>query len=645
MSVSSSPGGNAAFPNFSSDYSHILDPNERRRLALAEIDKVPFGWSHVRAIAVAGIGFFTDSYDIFAINSVTQCLGLVYWQGQDGGIMPLSTQTAIKVAVSIGAVIGQVVFGHLADRLGRRKMYGVELLIMIFCTFVQASVGTSQAINFTAILIAWRVLLGIGIGGDYALSAVITAEFATTRFRGAMMASVFAMQGMGQLAAAVVSLIAATSFNGALSSAARASDCNADCQLAADRMWRIVVGVGAIPACFALYYRLTIPETPRYTFDVSRDVFKAEQDTEYYLAGRHTGFSDPVNVPESGLRIPRGSFRDFFQYFGQWKRGKVLLGTSASWFLVDIAFYGLSLNNSVVLSSIGYGGSGVNIYQQLYDAAIGSLILVCAGSIPGYWMTVGLVDVIGRKTIQMLGFAMLSFFFLVIGFDFHQLSSRALLALYALSQFFFQFGKRPEAARNLGSSRPVRLLAIEGLILNPGPNATTFIYPAECFPTRYRATGHGISAAWGKVGSIVAIAVATPLEHIGSSPNCSSAGSNCTPWLNHMMQIFALVMACGLASTMLLPETKGKSLEELSGEGGFPSIDLGPPALGLRGERAGTSTSSRTGSGRRGGNMITKTWSRGRWPWGPGDKGTERVVGTGTRTVRINISSPRSVLS
>lgn len=64
MSFSSSPGGNSAFPNFSNDYSHILDPNERRRLALAEIDKVPFGWSHVRAIAVAGIGFFTDSYDV-----------------------------------------------------------------------------------------------------------------------------------------------------------------------------------------------------------------------------------------------------------------------------------------------------------------------------------------------------------------------------------------------------------------------------------------------------------------------------------------------------------------------------------------------------------------------------------------------------
>jgi PHS family inorganic phosphate transporter-like MFS transporter len=57
-------GGNSAFANIWEDVSHILDPNERRRVALAEIDKVAFGWNHVRAVMVAGIGFFTDAYDV-----------------------------------------------------------------------------------------------------------------------------------------------------------------------------------------------------------------------------------------------------------------------------------------------------------------------------------------------------------------------------------------------------------------------------------------------------------------------------------------------------------------------------------------------------------------------------------------------------
>jgi len=62
--VQKTDGGNAAFHNFHNDFAHIQDPNERRRLALAEIDKAPFGWYHVRACVVAGIGFFTDSYDV-----------------------------------------------------------------------------------------------------------------------------------------------------------------------------------------------------------------------------------------------------------------------------------------------------------------------------------------------------------------------------------------------------------------------------------------------------------------------------------------------------------------------------------------------------------------------------------------------------
>jgi len=114
-------GGNAAFHNFHNDYAHIADPNERRRLALAEIDKAPFGWYHVRAIVVAGVGFFTDAYDIFAINLTTQMFGLVYWHTSNKGAIPTNSDTAIKVATSGGTVLGQLGFGFLADIVGRKK--------------------------------------------------------------------------------------------------------------------------------------------------------------------------------------------------------------------------------------------------------------------------------------------------------------------------------------------------------------------------------------------------------------------------------------------------------------------------------------------------------------------------------------------
>lgn len=163
-------GGNRAFHNFFNDFSHIQDPNLRRRLALSEIDKIPFGLYHVRAVLVAGIGFFLDSYDIFAINLVTLLLGVVFWQGSpddvvhgyggNHGVLPTSVSQTLKTSTSAGIVIGQLLFGWLADKYGRRKMYGVELGIILVSTLSCCLIAASQAISFTGILTFWRVMMG-----------------------------------------------------------------------------------------------------------------------------------------------------------------------------------------------------------------------------------------------------------------------------------------------------------------------------------------------------------------------------------------------------------------------------------------------------------------------------------------------------
>jgi hypothetical protein len=102
------------------------------------------------------------------------------------------------------------------------------------------------------------------------------------------------------------------------------------------------------------------------------------------------------------------------------------------------AYYGLSLNNTVILSAIGYSG-GTTVYKILLNTAVGNLIIVCAGAIPGYWVTVATVDIIGRKPIQLGGFVILTIIFIVMGFAYHKLSSHGLLALYVVAQFFFNF--------------------------------------------------------------------------------------------------------------------------------------------------------------------------------------------------------------
>ncbi|MCJ1254123.1 acid phosphatase pho5 [Lignoscripta atroalba] len=536
-------GGNAAFHNFHNDYAHIADPNERRRLALAEIDKAPFGWYHVRAIIVAGIGFFTDAYDIFAIGLVTTMLGVVYWHDAKTkpGSIPATSDTAIKVATSGGTVIGQVGFGALADIVGRKKMYGLELIVIIFATMAQALTSASPSMNIVGLIIFWRVLMGIGIGGDYPLSSIITSEFATTKWRGAMMGSVFAMQGIGQFAAGIVALIVVSGFKQSLMTSTNVANCGGVCGLAVDKMWRVIIGFGAVPGCIALYYRLTIPETPRYTFDVARDVEKAGEDTKAYIQGKSEGRPDEIRrhqamqVSEQHLEIPKASFKDFIRHYSQWKNGKILLGTAGSWFFLDVAFYGLSLNNTIILSAIGYSG-GSNVYHIFYNLAVGNIIIVCAGAIPGYWVTVALVDTVGRKPIQFMGFTILTILFCVIGFAYHKLSPHGLLALYVLCQFFFNFDKY-----SLIPHASVQIANISFYAPTPRP----LLFLANVFQP--------------DTGPPPTVSPQQPAKSEPSSRNPS-------PWLNHVMQIYALFMLLGLFCTFLIPETKRKTLEELAGE-------------------------------------------------------------------------------
>ena len=129
---------------------------------------------------------------------------------------------------------------------------GVELLIIIVATFGQVVTGSSAAINIIAMISVWRFILGIGVGGDYPLSAVISSEFAATKSRGRVMTAVFASQGWGSFTASLLARILVAIYKDSL-----LSD-SADNLASADFMWRILIGFGCIPAACALYFRLTI---------------------------------------------------------------------------------------------------------------------------------------------------------------------------------------------------------------------------------------------------------------------------------------------------------------------------------------------------------------------------------------------------
>ncbi|QRV90022.1 Sugar (and other) transporter [Ceratobasidium sp. AG-Ba] len=517
--------------------------DERRRAALREVDEAKFSWFHVKACLVAGVGFFTDAYDIFAINIAATMIGFVY--GKNNAGLNANQDLGVKVATPIGTLVGQLLFGWLADVVGRKKMYGVELMIIIGGTFAQALSGHGPAVGIIGALIVWRFIMGVGIGGDYPLSAVITSEFAATRIRGRMMTAVFAMQGFGNFAAALVALIVTEAYKHKILNGPLTFD-------AVDYCWRLLIGLGAVPGVIALYFRLTIPETPRFTMDIERNVTQAAQDVNTFLT-TGTYKVDPDAMVER-VKAPKASWADFCRHFGQWKNGKVLLGAAYSWFALDVAFYGLGLNSSIVLTAIGFGSSGstvkqVKVYETLHNVSVGNLILSAGGLIPGYWATFLFVDSWGRKPIQLMGFTLLTIIFVCMGFGYDKMihttaaAKKAFVFLYCMANFFQNFG----------------------------PNTTTFIVPGEAFPTRYRSTAHGISAASGKLGAIIAQVGFARLKDIGG-PGA---------FIKHILEIFALFMLTGLFATFLIEETKGRTLEDLSNESqdGFISGGAGPLEL------------------------------------------------------------------
>jgi len=242
-----------------------------------------------------------------------------------------------------------------------------------------------------------------------------------------MIGAVFAMQGFGILSAAIMFTIILAAYKSAI----------ADDIRNIDYCWRLLVGLGAVPAVVALYFRLTIPETPRYTIDIERNVQQAASDIAVVLGQKKQGSGAIIEedgVPD--VNAPKHSWQDFKAYFGKWENGKVLLGTSLSWFFLDIAFYGLGLNNSAILKSIGYAKSP-DAFKTLWNISIGNIIIAVLGTVPGYWFTVAFVDSWGRKPIQLMGFGILTALFLVLGVAFHQIldkSTAIFIVIFTLCQ-------------------------------------------------------------------------------------------------------------------------------------------------------------------------------------------------------------------
>lgn len=126
----------------------------------------------------------------------------------------------------------------------------------------------------------------------------------------------------------------------------------------------------------------------------------------------------------------------FFTYFSEWRHFKMLLGTMSTWFLLDVAFYGTNLNQSAILSDIGFS-TGKTEYEVLKRNAIGNLIIAVAGYVPGYFFTIFFIEKLGRKWIQIQGFLIVALMFAIVAGGYHHIGTAGRFVCLAIAQVPF----------------------------------------------------------------------------------------------------------------------------------------------------------------------------------------------------------------
>ncbi|KAH0586684.1 hypothetical protein H2248_007899 [Termitomyces sp. 'cryptogamus'] len=349
-------------------------------------------------------------------------------------------------------------------------------MLIIFATILTmttptGSLSPNQCLIYLGI---FRIILGIGVGGDYPMSASVTSDRSNLRKRGTMLAYIFSNQGWGSLLGSVVTIIVLACYKHVMDVEGKTSK--------VDGVWRIVIGVSLIPAFGTLYQRLTLPESNRFIASQKLKNATSAAEEGYALAaikkaqvvGQETTWSktssstatspstsgesnveketekdskhltdsptstvandEPSQDNEKEKENGRSHFRDFVIYFSEWRHAKILIGTCVCWFLLDVAFYGINLNQNVVLQQIGYDGKTGTAWHRMFKISTGNIIITALGFVPGYWVSVLTIEIMGRKWIQIQGFLLAALFLAVLAGKFTTLSTAGFIVCFAFLQ-------------------------------------------------------------------------------------------------------------------------------------------------------------------------------------------------------------------
>ncbi len=409
------------------------------------LDRAPMSSLHLRFWLLAGLGIMLDGFDFFIIGVANPLIA------EDLGVSSVE-KGLVSAAAIVGAIFGAALLGPLGDKIGRRRIFRVDLWL-----FVVFSLLCVVAWDVWS-LIAFRFALGVAIGLDYPIAASYLAEILPSLKRGRWLVSAFALQAAGIVLGAIAGVVILEVWPN-------------------DDAWRVMLGFGVVPALIIILLRRGVPESPRWLAQ------NGHEDEAARVGELLVGHPVEITAADRERReSPPEGLRAFIQpqLFSRRYRRRTIF-TAVPWFLMDIATYGVGIFTPTLLAALALAGPDATFISDDIASTEGTALLDVF-LVLGFVGAIVLVDRVGRVRLQLAGFAMMTAALCVLG-----------------------------AAEGLpgGGDDHIALVllgfAIFNFFMNMGPNATTFALPAEIFPSEVRAAGHGFAAGMGKLGAALGV--------------------------------------------------------------------------------------------------------------------------------------------
>jgi putative MFS transporter len=388
---------------------------------LTRLDRVPLNRFHWRLLIVAGFGWMFDAMDVILIAFL---------------LTPIRTEFGLDVtrtgfvasAGFVGMFFGAAIAGRLADRIGRKTVFQVTLVL-----FSVGALLSAAAPSFETLLLA-RVVAGLGLGGELPVASTLVSEYAPRASRGRFIVLLESFWAYGTILAGVVALVVLPQFG-----------------------WRGAFVVGALPALYVAYLRRALPESPRFLAEHGR---AAEADAVVRRVEREGGGAlITVARPLAPERSAGASASIAALFAPRYARRTVMLWIL--WFGITLTYYGIF----TFLPSL-FGARGFTVGQSNFYFFVSSL-----AQVPGYFSAAWLVERVGRRptlVAYLVGSAVSAYLFGNSSTLNDAILSAALLSFFNLGAWGVVYALSPElyptALRATGAGAAAAVGRIGGII-------------------------------------------------------------------------------------------------------------------------------------------------------------------------------------